>query len=106
MSLPPPYESLLVVVLIQIQSDGLRNVGQHFFHSLALRKAPWQVWDFCPVSAFFRFMNEHLQCHASTLLHRPIPRKTDLCLLLASSSSLLSFSSRLFVKVDRVVPSR
>jgi len=31
-------------------------------------------------------MNEHFQCHKGILLHRPIARKTDLCLFLASSS--------------------
>jgi hypothetical protein len=61
--------------------DSFANIRADIVYCFALGDAPRQCWHFRPVPAFFRFMNEHLQCHRWILLHQPILRKTDLCLL-------------------------
>ena len=67
--------------------DRFMNIRADILCCFALGDASRQCWHFRPVSTFFRFMNEHLQCHESILLHRRIPRKTDLWRLSSASRS-------------------
>src|SRR5437899_10134504 len=67
--------------------DRFMNIRADIVYCFALGDASRQCWHFRPVSTFFRFMNEHLQCHESILLHRRIPRKTDLWRLSSASRS-------------------
>ena len=53
------------------------NIRANILYGFALGDASRQCRHFRPETAFFRFMNEHLQGHKWILLHRPIPRKTD-----------------------------
>ncbi len=75
--------------------DCFTNIRADIVYRFALGNASRQCWHFRPVSTFFRFMNEHFQCHRWILAHRPIARKTDLCLLASINNqhSALSFLS-------------
>ena len=58
--------------------DRFTYIRADIVYCFALGNASWQCRHFRPVPTFFGFMNEHLPCHKRILLHRPIPRKTDL----------------------------
>jgi hypothetical protein len=57
--------------------DRFTNIRADIVYCLALGDASRQCWHFRPVPTFFRFMNEHLQCHKWILLHRLTERKSD-----------------------------
>jgi len=51
------------------------DIRSQIIHRFALRDASRQRWHFRPVTAFFCFMNEHLQCHERILPHWAMQRK-------------------------------
>ena len=55
----------------------LTNISPQIIHCFALRHASRQCRHFRPVTAFFCFMNEHLQCQERILPHWARERKTD-----------------------------